>query len=361
MTLALTRTRLLSPLVAVLASLFCLQTACSLTSLDYLKNGGQPDSATGSDQTIAVSTPDTASPSSPLLDARQEDSTVLDLAVIDAHPATDSLLHDSLVADTSTPVTTGLDSALLDATAADKTAPDAPVFDASSILDSFNPKAPDAGLGADTVSAAGGGKADAGTTAQGGSGGHSSSSGNTSSSGGTSGSGGASSTGGASGSGGTSSTGGAHSSGGVSASAGSGGSAGGQGATGGHAGSTGGSGGNSGSTTSPACSGVLYAGICWYLGSDGSSCQDACASHGQTSPSAASHVGTTTQGGSLAECGKILGLLGITGTPFTTFRLDGRGLGCYQKTNNNSWWLSAPDYGATASLGSVRRVCGCTQ
>jgi hypothetical protein len=233
-----------------------------------------------------------------------------------------------------------LDSALLDATVANKTVPDARVLDASSISDSSNPKTPDAGLGADTVSAAGGGKADAGTTAQGGSGGHSSSGGSTSSSGGTSGSGG------------------------VSASAGSGGGAGGQSATGGHAGSmggNGGSGGSSGSTTSPACSGVLYAGICWYLGSDGSSCQDACASHGQTSPNAASHVGTKTQGGSLAECAKILGLLGITGTPSITLRLDGRGLGCYQKTNSNSWWLSAPDYGATASLGSVRRVCGCTQ
>ena len=355
MTLALTRSRLLSPLVAALAGLFCLQAACSLTSLDYLKNGAQPDSATGSDQNVAVSTPDTASPSSPLLDAHHEDSTVLDLAVMDAPPATDSLWHDSLVADTSTPGTTGLDSTLLDATVADKMVPDAPVLDASSISDSSNPKTPDAGLGADTVSAAGGGKADAGTTAQGGSGGHSSSGGSTSSSGGTS------SIGGTSSSGGTSNTGGAHSSGGASATAGSGGSAGGQSATGGHAGSTGGNGGSSGGTTTPACSGVLYAGICWYLGPDGSSCQDACASHGQTSPNAASHVGTTTQGGSLAECGKILGLLGITGTPFTTLRLDGRGLGCYQKTNGNSWWLSTPDFSATASLGSASRVCGCTQ
>jgi hypothetical protein len=342
MTLALTRSRLLSPLVAVLAGLFCLQAACSLTSLDYLKNGGQPDSATGSDQDIAVSTPDTASPGSPLLDAHQEDSTVPDVAVIDAPPATDSLSHDSLVAETSTPGTAGLDSALLDATVADKTVPDARVLDASLTSDT---KTPDAGLGADTVSAAGGGKADAGT-AQGGSGGHSSSGGSTSSSGGTS------SIGGASSSGGTSNTGGAHS---------SGGSAGAQSATGGHAGSAGGNGGSSGSTTSPACSGVPYAGVCWYLGPDGSSCQDACASHGQTSPNAASHVGTKTQGGSLAECAKILGLLGITGTPSSTLRLDGRGLGCYQKANSNSWWLSAPDYGATASLGSVRRVCGCTQ
>jgi len=351
MTLAPTGTRLLSPLVAALAGLFCLQAACSLTSLDYLKNGGQPDSATGNDQDIAVSILDTASPSSPLLDAHQEDSAVPDVAVIDASPATDSPLHDSLVAETSTPGTAGLDGARLDATVADKTVPDAPAFDASPTSDSSKPTTPDAHLGADTASGGGGAKADAGT-AQGGSSGHSSSGGSTSSSGGTS------SIGGASSSGGASNTGGAHSSGGASATAGSGGSAGGQSATGGHAGSTGGSG---GSTTTPACSGVLYAGICWYLGPDGSSCQDACASHGQTSPNAASHVGTTTQGGSLAECGKILGLLGITGTPFTTLRLDGRGLGCYQKTNSNSWWLSAPDYGATASLGSVRRVCGCTQ
>ncbi len=353
MTLALTRTRLLSPLVAALAGLFCLPASCSLTSLDYLKNGGQPDSATGSDRGVAVSTPDAASPNGVLFDGRQDDGAILDLAVLDAPPAMDSLLHDSLVADTSTPSATGLDSALLDAIVPDQRVPDAPALDASPTSDGSNPKTPDAGSGADTALAGGGGKADAGT-AQGGSGGHSSSGGSASSSGGTS------NTGGASSSGGTSNTGGASSPGGASATAGSGGSAGGQSATGGNGGS-GGSSGSSGSTTTPACSGVLYASICWYLGPDGSSCQDTCASHGQISPSAASHVGTTTQGGSLAECGKILGLLGITGSPLTTFRLDGRGLGCYQKTNSNSWWLSAPDYGATASLGSVRRVCGCTQ
>jgi hypothetical protein len=337
MTLAPTGTRILSPLVAAMASLVCVEAACSLTNLDYLQNGAGRDGAIESDQGTDMSAADTAGPDGALLDSSDEDGMVLDLAVIDAPPTLDSskldsLIRDSLVvdargeivinqgADTSTSDTRGSDGALLDATAADQRVLDALVLDASPPSDSSNPMTPDAPLRADTAAGGGTGTADAGT-AQGGSGGHASGSGGTSNSGGTANSGGTSSTGGASG------------------------------------GSTGGSG---GSTTTPTCSGVLYAGICWYLGAKGSSCQDACASHGQPAPAAASHVGTTTQGGSLAECGHILGLLGISGTPFAGTRLDGRGLGCHQWLGS-LWWLSTPDFSATASLGSASRVCGCTQ
>ena len=340
MTPAPTATRLLSPLVAAMASLFCAQAACSLTSLDYLQNGNRQDGAIGNQDTD-MSTPDTASPSGALLNAAADDGAVSDAPALDAPPTLDSSkldspIRDSLVpdtrgevgsdrgTDTSTPDTVGPDGARLDATQKDGAVLDARVLDTPPTLDGSNPDKPDAPSRADTASGGSTGTAEAGTP-QGGAGGSSSS-------------------------GGTSSTGGA---GGTSSIAGG---AGGQGATGGQGGATGGAG---GSTATTACSGVLRAGICWYLGPQGSSCQQACASHGQPAPTAVSHVGTATQGGSLAECGVILGLLGITGTPSTSFGLEG--LGCFVRTNGSLYWLSLPNFSATASTANASLVCGCTK
>jgi len=363
----------LSPLVAVMAGLFCIQLACSLQSLDYLQNGGPRDGAIGN-QDVDMSTPDTVSPSGALLDATRDEGTLSDTPVLDAPPTLDSSgldspIRDSLVldtrgavgnnqgTDTSTPDTLGPDRGLLDAS----------VLDAPPALDNSSPDKPDAPPRADTALGGSTGTADA-RTPQGGAGGHSSSSGGSSSTGGTSNSGGSSSTGGtsstggASNSGGSSSTGGTSRTGGNSNTGGTGGTslidggAGGQGATGGQAGAAGGADGGTSTTT---CSGVLHANICWYLGAQGSSCQQACASHGQPASGAASHVGTAMQGGSLAECGVILGLLGISGTPSTSFGLDG--LGCFVRANGNSFWFSLPNFSATASQANAKLVCGCTQ
>ena len=119
--------------------------------------------------------------------------------------------------------------------------------------------------------------------------------------------------------------------------------------------------GTGGSTGTAGCSGVLYSGICWYLGPQGSSCEQVCAGHGQPASDAATHVGTGAQGGSLAECGHIFGLLGITGTPTQGTRSDGLGLGCHVYQGTNLWWLSSPNFSATASQASSKLVCGCTQ
>jgi hypothetical protein len=307
-----------------------------------------------------MSIPDTVSPSGALLDATRDEGMLSDAPVLDAPPTLDSSkldspFRDSLVldtrgeignnqgTDTSTPDRVGPDGGLLDATPKDGTVGDARVLDVRPTLDSFNPERPDSPSGADRASGGSGGTADGGTP-QGGAGGHSSSSGGTSNSGGSSRTGGTSSTGGNSNTGGT---------GGTSLIDGG---AGGQGATGGQAGATGGT---DGGTSTTACSGVLHADICWYLGPQGSSCQQACASHGQPASGAASHVGTAMQGGSLAECGVILGLLGITGTPSTSFGLDG--LGCFVRANGNSFWFSLPNFSATASQGNAKLVCGCAQ
>lgn len=118
--------------------------------------------------------------------------------------------------------------------------------------------------------------------------------------------------------------------------------------------------GTTASSDAASCSGSLRAGICWYLGPDGSSCQQVCTSHGAVAPGAASHVGTTAQGGSLAECGILLGLLGVTGTPANGTRSDGLGLGCHIY-GTVLWWLSSPAFDATASHASARLVCGCTR
>lgn len=350
MTPAPTATRLLSPLVAAMASLFFAQAACSLRSLDYLQNGDRRDGAVGNQDTDMF-TPDTVSPNGTLLDAIQDDGAVRDAPALDAPPDApptldgsklDSAIRDSLVldtrgevgndqrTDTSTPDRVGSDGARLDATQGDSAVRDAPVLDSPPNLDSANPDKPDAASRTDTASGGSTGTAEAGTP-QGGADG-------SSSNGGTSSTGGTSKTGGT---GGTSSIAGG---------------AGGRGGTGGQGGATGGTG---GSTSTAACSGVLRAGICWYLGPQGSSCQQACASHGQPASGAASHVGTATQGGSLAECGVILGLLGITGTPSTSLGLEG--LGCFMRANGSLYWLSLPNFSATASTGNASLVCGCTQ
>lgn len=342
MTSAPNAARLL-PLVAVMAGLVCIQLACSLQSLDYLQNGGPRDGAIGN-QDVDMSTPDTVSPSGALLDATRDEGMLSDASVLDAFPTLDSSgldsqIRDSLVldtrgevgnnqgTDTSSPDTVGTNGGLLDAS----------VLDAPPALDNSGPDKPDAPSRADTALGGSTGTADA-RTPQGGAGGHSSSSGGSSSTGGTSSTGGNSNTGGT---GGTSLIDGG---------------AGGQGATGGQAGAAGGV---DGGTSTTACSGVLHANICWYLGAQGSSCQQACASHGQPASGAASHVGTAMQGGSLAECGVILGLLGITGTPSTSFGLDG--LGCFVRANGNSFWFSLPNFSATASQGNAKLVCGCAQ
>lgn len=108
------------------------------------------------------------------------------------------------------------------------------------------------------------------------------------------------------------------------------------------------------------CVGPARSGICWYLGPLGSSCQKVCASHGQPAPEAATHVGTASQGGSLSECGILLGLLSVSGAPANGTRSDGLGLGCHVY-NTSPWWLSSPNFSVSASHASAKLVCGCTQ
>jgi hypothetical protein len=108
------------------------------------------------------------------------------------------------------------------------------------------------------------------------------------------------------------------------------------------------------------CAGPTRGGICWYLGGQGSSCQQVCAIHGQPAPEAATHVGTASQGGSLAECKILFGLLGVGGAPANGTRSDGVGLGCHVYENSALWWLTSPNFSVSASHASAKLVCGCT-
>jgi hypothetical protein len=126
-------------------------------------------------------------------------------------------------------------------------------------------------------------------------------------------------------------------------------------ASGGRSGTDAGAGGSTAS-----CAGPARGVICWYVGPSGSSCQQVCASHGQPAPGAATHTGTASQGGSLSECAILFGLLGVSGVPASGSRSDGLGLGCHLY-NTALWWLSSPNFNASASHASAKLVCGCTQ
>jgi len=162
-------------------------------------------------------------------------------------------------------------------------------------------------------------------------------------------------TGGATGTGGTWAMGGAATTGGIVAT-------GGMWATGGSS-ATGGATGTGGSS-SVACSGLLYSGICWYLASSGSSCTQACTGHGGPATLAAGHVGTAAQGGSLSECATLLSLLGVAGTVQGVESISG--VGCSKNTGTMGpgpglYWCTSPDFSPTASLSGVQPACGCLQ
>lgn len=108
------------------------------------------------------------------------------------------------------------------------------------------------------------------------------------------------------------------------------------------------------------CAGVAHGGLCWYIGEGGASCEQTCAPHGGFVPEAAAFVGTAGQGGSLAQCTEILGLLG-RGQPVIQASRADVGVGCHLwGVEEQSFWLTAPDFSPTAGLSSARIVCGCS-
>jgi hypothetical protein len=91
MTSAPTTTRLLSPLVAAIASLVCLQAACSFRSLDYLHNGRPQDGAVDGERKVDASTLDAADSRGVLSDVTPPDAAP-PTSVVDALARIDGFL-----------------------------------------------------------------------------------------------------------------------------------------------------------------------------------------------------------------------------------------------------------------------------
>jgi len=107
--------------------------------------------------------------------------------------------------------------------------------------------------------------------------------------------------------------------------------------------------------------GKMDASICWYQGAVGASCNEACSTHGGPSPKAASHVGSSAQGGSLDECARLIALLGMTGSTISGSSTTGDGLGCLSSPRlpRIYIWFSDPDFDPAAKNKDVQLVCGC--
>ena len=122
-----------------------------------------------------------------------------------------------------------------------------------------------------------------------------------------------------------------------------------------------------GGSEEPGCSGELYSGICWYLGALGDSCTDTCADHGGTAAEAATYVGTSGQGGSLAECEAILDLLGVANANRTEQATSDYGVGCVlffgTVSTGQPYWITNTPFDPDDSLasGQGRMACGCNE
>ena len=103
--------------------------------------------------------------------------------------------------------------------------------------------------------------------------------------------------------------------------------------------------------------GVLRFGICWYLGAFGESCNTTCASHGGYASATPEYVGTTSQGGSIEECGELFSALGFT--PAVTSGTNYLGYGCHLWQPSVQWWLTGPDFDPDAAATGARIICGC--
>lgn len=108
------------------------------------------------------------------------------------------------------------------------------------------------------------------------------------------------------------------------------------------------------------CAGISLHGVCWYFGELGQSCASACLEHGGEAPSAASFIGVSAQGGSLAKCTEILARLNRLPAPTSAERFDSLGLGCHSFGAQN-YWLRAPLYSSFASNRNAQLACGCRE
>lgn len=107
------------------------------------------------------------------------------------------------------------------------------------------------------------------------------------------------------------------------------------------------------------CGGVDVGGYCWYLGSDSTSCESVCASHGGYNEATRAYAGSN---GSAANCQAVLSALGI---PYSAFYNTSQGgLGCFiiptVGGGYNGYWDQQPTTAiATYGVPGRRRACAC--
>lgn len=109
----------------------------------------------------------------------------------------------------------------------------------------------------------------------------------------------------------------------------------------------------------PPCAGEALLGSCWYLGAANTSCNQLCSTHGGFDTNANSYVGSSSQGGSLANCQRVLSALGASGTAASGRRPGGPGLGCHIWSDGQPWWLTSPDATPDVAIPEARIACGC--
>jgi hypothetical protein len=112
----------------------------------------------------------------------------------------------------------------------------------------------------------------------------------------------------------------------------------------------------------PLCQGTLFDDICWYLGPEDQSCEQACGEHGGYDAAATAVIGTTAQGGDLGRCSELFDLLlGEAEDPVVlATQIEGVGVGCHLFADVR-WWLEAPPFSPAQSLVGGRLVCGCNE
>jgi hypothetical protein len=115
----------------------------------------------------------------------------------------------------------------------------------------------------------------------------------------------------------------------------------------------------------PPCGGERVFGLCWYLATTATNCNQACSSKGGFDTRAVDYVGTPAQGGSVEECTQILTALGQPGSVTTAMRTDSYGLGCHLWTDGTTrFWLIDPPFTPSKTIPSgtpVRIACACTR
>ncbi|HAW51060.1 MAG TPA: hypothetical protein DCX54_01845, partial [Flavobacteriales bacterium] len=105
----------------------------------------------------------------------------------------------------------------------------------------------------------------------------------------------------------------------------------------------------------PVCDGTIVDGYCWYLGREGLSCNDVCASHGGYDSATRTYAGSS---GSSVKCWRVITSLNITLDDFYETAQSGRGCFVIRSSSGNylGYWDELP---TTADVPGGQRICAC--